>query len=94
MDHRHELLMNAYEISPNSGATPTYAGDLAAVRAKVRLIPKASRDYARITLVSVPADKAAVLQLLNGKEPVKQPLRKWRLSVRGRLVEIPLGEEE
>lgn len=85
--------MLAYEISKNEGAAPVFAGDLRQVRAIVRTIPKASRDWARIYLVDVATDKAAVLRLLNGQDLDRGRRRSFRLSVRGRLVELQEGEE-
>lgn len=80
--------MQAYEISKNEGEPSTYAGDLRAVRAAIRAIPRAGRQWARVRLVAMPHDKAAFLQLLNGQCPETTVLRRWRPSARGRLIEI------
>jgi hypothetical protein len=80
--------MHAYEISKNEGEPSIYAGDLRAVRAVIRSIPRAGRDWARVQLVAIPHDKAAILQLLNGRPPITTVLRRWRPSARGRLIEI------
>jgi hypothetical protein len=89
--------MQAYEISPNEQVEPTYVGTTKDVRDCIRLMPKDSRAYARIALVDLPADKAAFLILLNKRPDAlsqwKQTLRKWRLSVRGRLIEIDVETE-
>jgi hypothetical protein len=80
--------MQAYEISKNEGEPSTYAGDLQAVRAVIRAIPRAGRDWARVQLLAIPHDKTAFLQLLNGHRPPVTVLRRWRPSARGRLIEI------
>jgi hypothetical protein len=85
--------MQAYEISKNEGEPSTYAGDLKTVRAVIRTIPRSARDWARVSLVEFPHDKAALLQLLNGHMPAGTVHRKWRLSARGRLLEIDPGAD-
>lgn len=85
--------MHAYLVSPAEGAPESFATDLRGVRQRVRVIPKDYRHEARVMLVDVPTNKAAVVALLNGQEPPRTLLRKWRLSVRGRLIEIDVKEE-
>lgn len=85
--------MHCYEISPNENVPSRYAADLAEVRQQARLMAAGSRQFARITLVDVPSDKAAVLELLNGRKPAKKVLRRWRLSSRGALIEMSDTEE-
>lgn len=81
--------MQAYEISKNEGEPSSYAGDLAAVRTAIRTVPKGeARDWVRVSLVEFPHDKATLLQLLNGAAPAFTTRRSWRISRRGRLIEI------
>jgi hypothetical protein len=85
--------MQAYEISKNEGEPSSYAGDLAAVRAAIRCVPKGeARDWVRVRLVEFPHDKAALLQLLNGVAPPLTTRRSWRISRRGRLIETEPDE--
>lgn len=84
--------MQAYEISKNEQAAPVFAGDLRAVRDVVRTINKESRDWARVYLIQFPTAKADLLGVLNGQELQRTRVRAWRLSIRGRLLEIGLDE--
>lgn len=86
--------MQAYEINLYPGRPSDYAADLKAVRQVIKVIPKGGRIDARITLVDMPSDKAALVGLLNGNKPAAKSLKKWRLSVRGRLIEIDINEDE
>jgi hypothetical protein len=81
--------MQAYEISKGVDVPSTFAGDLAAVRRTVRTIPRDMRDDVRVYLREFPHDKAAFVQLLNGR-PLEGTLRRtWRPGLRGgKLIEI------
>jgi hypothetical protein len=85
--------MQAYEISKDVDVASTYAGDLAAVRAIVRTLPRELRLTARIHLREFPSNKAAFVQLLNGR-PLEGPIKRtWRPGRRGgALTEIPADE--
>lgn len=88
--------MHAYIFSPNSQTQPQMLTDLKAVKAKVRTLPKESRDWARVTLEDFPNDKEAYVQAWNGHQPAsRQVLKKWRIGGArgGRLIEIPVTEE-
>lgn len=87
--------MQAYVISANENAKPIHVGDLKAVRAALREhIPKDSRVWCRVTLEEYDTSKGTILNMLNGREPLKLEIkRKWRLGVRGRLIEIDIKED-
>jgi hypothetical protein len=85
--------MQAYEISKGVDVPSTYAKDLAAVRAAVRLIPRGMRDDVRVNLRDFPHDKAAFVQLLNGHQLAGELRRRWRPGSRGgKLIEIAANE--
>lgn len=61
---------------------------------RAKLLPKDTWGDQRIQLVNVPTDAASVIGYLNGGHPDASdltPLRTWKLSPRGGLVE--LGED-
>ena len=83
--------MQAYEFQRHETAKPVFAGDKRAVRELLRTVAKDSRDEVRVYLVQFSTVKADLLRILNGGEVQRTRLRAWRVSVRGRLVEIPLN---
>lgn len=88
--------MQAYVVSLNEQCPTTMLADLASVKAKIQLIPKDSRTWARVTLEEYPHDKASVIAAYNGcPPPATRVIKKWRIGGPrgGRLIEIPVEEE-
>lgn len=85
--------MQAYQLERYAGTPPVHCADLKAVRAEVKTIARDARDDTRVYLVDLPADKKSVIGYLNGNPPQVKVLRKWRLSTRGRLIEISIDKE-
>lgn len=89
--------MHAYVLSPNEQCPSTMLPDLAAVKEKIRAMPKDSRTFALITLEDFPNDKKSFIAACNGQPPAaRQVLKKWRIggSRGGRLIEIPVESDE
>lgn len=88
--------LQAYCLSPNEQCPSIVLADLAAVKAKVRCIPKDSRTWARVTLEEFRHNKAALVAAYNGHpSPTKRVIKKWRIGGPrgGKLIEIPVDEE-
>lgn len=87
--------MQAYMITLREGATPIPAATFQKVREVIRQrVSKEDRDQPRITLNVYPHDHETFVGLLAGVKP--DPIevkRKWRVGVRGRLIEIPVTED-
>lgn len=86
--------MHAYELSPREEAQSSYHKDVKALKAATRLIPSCARLDVRVRLVDVSLAKVDVVAVLNGQKPVATVLKQWRLSTRGRLIEIPADSKE
>lgn len=86
--------MHAYELSPHPAARSSFHKDLQALKAAIRLIPQVARVDVRAKLVDVSLAKVDVVSLLNGRDPVVNVLRYWRISNRCRLIEIAVGSED
>lgn len=86
-------LEQCYVLSKAEGAAEESFCTKDEVKSAVRLIPKTARDDARVTLVAYPVAKRHNVARRNGKPPQDQVLRKWRISIRGRLVEMAVTED-
>lgn len=86
--------MHAYELSPYPASRSTFHKDIKSLKAATRLIPHTTRVDARIKLVDVSLAKVDVVAVLNGQDPKAVVLRHWRLSNRGRLIEIATNSED
>jgi len=93
LETRSERVEQCYVLSPNEQATQRSFCTLGEVRTHARLIPKDGRIYARVMLVAYPVAKRHNVARRNGAAPPDQILRMWRLSQRGKLIEIPVEQE-
>lgn len=90
---RPSRLEQCYVLSPNEGAPQRSFCTQGEVRQAARLIPKDARQYARIMLVGYPVSKRYNVARRNGVPDADQVLRKWRLTSRAALVEIPVDQD-
>ncbi len=86
--------MQIYRIFDSAAIDPpiSYEGTVKDAQSTAKLI--ASRADARIELVEVPTDKTTVLLYLNTVMDMSSftPLRSWKLTARGGLADVPIGE--
>lgn len=91
--------MHIYSFTdyPEPDAPATYFGTMGEAHAKAKELEPVWRCNCRIRLLDVPVDKAGILDILAYGGPHKRwenngvalkPLREWKLTARGGLVEL------
>lgn len=84
--------MHLYEVHSYEGAQPAWHRTLSEAHADAKL--SASRADVSIMLRDYPSDQATVCGLFNGIRPEGKPLRRWKLTTRGGLREVPVDGTE
>lgn len=83
--------MNFYQIEARPDEVVSHYATLSEAH---QIAKTHDRDQVRVLLVDIPTDKGNVLRLLNNRSAAGvQVLKRWRLSVRGALVELGEGQE-
>lgn len=84
--------MHLYEVHSYEGAQPGWHRTLGEAHADAKL--SSSRDDVSITLRDYPSDQATICGLFNGIFPSGKELRRWKLTPRGGLREVPVSGKE
>ena len=85
--------MHIYEVSTFEGAESKYARTRGQVREKLRTVGKDQRYNVRVILRKVPHDIEAVVNLYNGIRAEGEVLKRFRVTLRGALVQLAAGED-
>lgn len=83
--------MQLYEVHSYEGGQPSWHRTLAEAHADAKL--SSDRANVSITLRDYPSDQATFCGLFNGIRPEGKTLRRWKLTPKGGLQEVPVGGE-